>query len=60
MHVDVQLLSVAVAIAALVIGGFVQVGGRISDLDRRMARIEGLLEAWLSGAPRPSGTQTPE
>ena len=60
-------LSAIIGLAALVIGGFYYQGmrfdrliegqsRRIDDLARRMARIEGLLEGWLS-PPRPRQTE---
>lgn len=60
-------LSAVAALAAVVLGGFycqgaridkaaVRLDERIDGMDQRLARIEGLLEGWLSGPPtRSSG-----
>ncbi len=44
LSVGVALLSVGVALGALILAGRRDTAQRLADMDRRLARVEGLLE----------------
>ena len=55
LGVGVALLSVGVALGALILAGRRDTAQRLADMDRRLARVEGLLEGLgLSGRASPA------
>ena len=56
LGVGVSILTVGVALAGLILTGKRDTDRRLADLDRRLARVEGLLEGLgLSGRVRSAG-----
>lgn len=56
LGVGVSILAVGVALAGLILTGKRDTDRRLADMDRRLARVEGLLEGLgLSGRAGPSG-----
>ena len=55
LGVGAALLSVGVALGALILAGRRDTAQRLADMDRRLARVEGLLEGLgLSGPASPA------
>ena len=55
LGVGAALLSVGVALGALILAGRRDTAQRLADMDRRLARVEGLLEGLsLSGRASPA------
>ena len=55
LGIGAALLSVGVALGALILAGRRDTAQRLSDMDRRLARLEGLLEGLgLSGRASPA------